>query len=43
MILAFLAAAFTSINIVVILFICGAIGAYTTYRESHVTKGGLNK
>ncbi|MER2226637.1 MAG: chromate transporter [Carnobacterium sp.] len=43
MILAFLAAAFTSINIVVILFICGAIGAYTTYRESHVTKGGLNR
>ena len=43
MILAFLAAAFTSINIVVILYICGAIGAYTTYRESHVTKGGLNK
>lgn len=43
MILAFLAAAFTSINIVVILFICGAIGAYTTYRESHLTKGGLNK
>ena len=43
MILAFLAAAFTSINIVIILFICGAIGAYTTYRESHLTKGGLNK
>ncbi|AEB30472.1 chromate transporter [Carnobacterium sp. 17-4] len=43
MTLAFLAAAFTSINIVVILFICGAIGAYTTYRESHLTKGGLNK
>lgn len=43
MIVAFLAAAFTSINIVIILFICGAIGAYTTYRESHLTKGGLNK
>lgn len=43
MILAFLAAAFTSINIVIILFICGAIGAYTTYKETHVTKGGLNK
>lgn len=43
MIVAFLAAAFTSINIVIILFICGAIGAYTTYRESYLTKGGLNK
>ncbi len=43
MILAFLAAAFTSINIVIILFVCGAIGAYTTYKETHVTKGGLNK
>lgn len=43
MILAFLAAAFTSINIVIILFVCGAIGAYTTYKETHVNKGGLNK
>lgn len=43
MILAFLAAAFTSINIVIILFVCGAIGAYTTYKETLVTKGGLNK
>ncbi|WP_407371103.1 chromate transporter [Carnobacterium sp.] len=43
MFFAFLAAAFTSINIVIILFICGAIGAYTTYRESHIPKGGLNK
>jgi len=41
MVLSFLAAAFTSINIVVILFICGAIGAYTTYKESQKTKGGL--
>lgn len=41
MVLSFLAAAFTSINIVVILFICGAIGAYTTYNESQKTKGGL--
>ena len=41
MILSFLAAAFTSINIVVILFICGAIGAYTTYKETQKTKGGL--
>lgn len=43
MIVAFIAAAFTSINIVIILFICGAIGAYTTYRESQLTKGGQNK
>lgn len=42
MILAFIAAAFTSINIVVILFICGAIGAYTTYKETQKTKGGLS-
>lgn len=42
MILAFIAAAFTPINIVVILFICGAIGAYTTYKETQKTKGGLN-
>lgn len=41
MVLSFLAAAFTSINIVVILFICGAIGAYTTYKETQKTKGGL--
>lgn len=41
MVLSFLAAAFTSINIVVILFICGAIGAYTTYKEAQKTKGGL--
>ncbi len=41
MVLSFLAAVFTSINIVVILFICGAIGAYTTYKESQKTKGGL--
>lgn len=43
MIVAFIAAAFTSINIVIILFICGAIGAYTTYRESQLIKGGQNK
>lgn len=42
MIIAFIAAAFTPINIVVILFICGAIGAYTTYKETQKTKGGLN-
>lgn len=41
MILSFIAAAFTSINIVVILFICGAIGAYTTHKETQKTKGGL--
>ena len=43
MILAFLVASFTSINIVIILVICGAIGAYTTYRETHLAKGGLKK
>ena len=38
MILAFIAAAFLKVNIVIILLICGALGAYTTYRSNRKVK-----
>jgi len=38
MALAFIAAAIFNINIVIILLICGALGAYTTYRTSRQAK-----
>lgn len=38
MVLAFIAAAFFKINIVIILLICGALGAYTTYRTKRQAK-----
>ncbi len=38
MVLAFIAATFLNINIVIILFICGALGAYTTFRTSRLAK-----
>ncbi len=38
MILSFVATAVFDVNIVVILFICGAIGAYTTYRINLLNK-----
>ena len=38
MILAFIATAILNVNIVLILFICGAVGAYMTYRMSHQAK-----
>lgn len=39
MILAFIAAILLNINIVIILLICGAVGAYTSLRGSHNQKG----
>lgn len=38
MVLAFVAAVFLNINIVIILLICGAVGAYTSFQESHSQK-----
>lgn len=38
MILAFIAAAFLKINIIYILLICGALGAWTTYRTNRKTR-----
>lgn len=38
MILAFIATAIFNVNIVLILFICGLIGAYTTYRVNLLAK-----
>ena len=34
MVLAFIAAALLNVNIVIILLVCGVIGAYTTYSSS---------
>jgi chromate transporter len=39
MILAFAAAAFLKVNIIYILLICGALGAWTTYRENRNAGG----
>jgi chromate transporter len=38
MVLAFIAATFFNINIVIILLICGALGAYTTFRTNRLSK-----
>ena len=35
MVLAFIAAAILKVNIIYILFVCGALGAWTTYRMNH--------
>lgn len=43
MILAFIAAAFFNVNIVVILLICGGLGAFTTWRTGRQAKEGGNK
>ena len=43
MILAFVAAAFMKVNIVIILFICGILGAYTTLRTNRRSKEAQNK
>jgi chromate transporter len=40
MVAAFVTAVLTNINIVFILLVSGAIGAYTTFRSSRQTKGG---
>lgn len=40
MILAFIATAILKVNIVIILLICGALGAYTTYRANRQVKEG---
>ncbi len=37
MVLAFIAAAFLNINIVIILLICGALGAHTTFRTNRLS------
>lgn len=42
MVLAFAAAILLNINIVIILLVCGVVGAYTSLRESHREKGGSN-
>lgn len=39
MVLAFIAAVLLNINIVIILLICGAVGAYTSLRKPHSQKG----
>ncbi|NLV36731.1 MAG: chromate transporter [Clostridiaceae bacterium] len=38
MVLAFITATFFDINIVIILLICGALGAYTTFRTKRLSK-----
>lgn len=40
MILAFIATVILNVNIVIILLICGALGAYTTYRTNRQEKEG---
>lgn len=40
MVLAFIAATVLNINIVIILLICGALGAYETYRATRLAKEG---
>ncbi len=43
MIAAFIATALLNVNIIIILLICGGLGAYTTYRMKHGEKEGLKK
>jgi chromate transporter len=38
--IAFIATTILNVNIVIILLICGALGAYTTYRTNHQEKEG---